>query len=89
MMETVMNILIDNKTLSHELRIPLTGILGMAELLIHEQGLSAEQKEEVALIIHSGTRLSSFIENILVEPAPGSRNLLWKKSKHLVKRIVF
>ncbi len=63
-----LNIGIDYNTLSHELRIPLTGILGMAEILSSEEGLSAEQKEQVAVIRQAGDRLLGFIEKILNSP---------------------
>lgn len=74
----------DYNTLSHELRIPLTGILGMAELLIDEEGLSEEQKTEINLIRQSGDRLHAFIELILA-PHDNARELLWQKCRGRVK----
>lgn len=79
------NVPIDYNTLSHELRIPLTGILGMTELLIQEDGLSATQKEEITLIRQSGDRLHTFIERIL-DCQSNVKTLLWKKCKARVKK---
>lgn len=76
---------IDYNTLSHELRIPLTGILGMTELLIQEEGLSAEQKEEIAVIRQSGDRLHTFIEEIL-NRKKDTKTLLWEKCKNRIKK---
>lgn len=42
--------------ISHELRIPLAGILGMLQFL-NETSLTSEQKEYVDLILRSATRL--------------------------------
>ncbi|CAN5219234.1 hypothetical protein BH10PSE19_BH10PSE19_02920 [soil metagenome] len=55
----------DYNTLSHELRIPLAGILGMSELLSKEEGLTVKQKEEVAIIHIAGIRLFKMIKKIL------------------------
>ena len=49
---------------SHEVRTPLNGILGMAELLTGTP-LDAEQKTYVAAIRSSGSALASLIEEIL------------------------
>lgn len=49
---------------SHELRIPLTGILGMAQLL-NEDKLLTEQQEHVTDIIKSGEYLLSVVTDIL------------------------
>ena len=51
-------------TVSHEMRTPLNGILGMAEL-IAQPGLSAEQKTYVEAISTSGKALASLIDEIL------------------------
>ena len=61
---TTLNVDVDYLTMSHELRIPLTEILGMAELLNAEK-LSATQIEEVAIIKQAGNRLLSMIDKIL------------------------
>lgn len=42
--------------ISHELRIPVTGIIGMAHLL-SETSLSAEQKEYIQHIVTAANRL--------------------------------
>lgn len=51
-------------TVSHEMRTPLNGILGMAEL-ISQPGLSAEQISYVEAIQTSGKSLASLIDEIL------------------------
>jgi len=49
---------------SHELRLPLTAILGMAQLLSGEN-LSSQYKEQIADIIKSGEHLHALINDIL------------------------
>lgn len=51
-------------TVSHEMRTPLNGILGMAELLA-QPNLSAEQQSYVKAIDTSGKALASLIDEIL------------------------
>jgi signal transduction histidine kinase/CheY-like chemotaxis protein len=51
-------------TVSHEVRTPLNGILGLAELLL-DSGLSAEQMSYVEAIRTSSTALASLIDEIL------------------------
>ena len=51
-------------TVSHEMRTPLNGILGMAELL-SQPDLSAEQKSYLDAISTSGKALASLIDEIL------------------------
>lgn len=55
---------IDEQTLSHELRIPLAGILGMADLLGLEN-LTSEQQQEVEVIKEAGQRLLAFVDELL------------------------
>ena len=52
---------IDIKTFQHELRIPLVGILGMAEIM-KEIPLTAEMLEYLSAITECGNRLLQFIE---------------------------
>src|SRR5205085_11723467 len=49
---------------SHEMRTPLNGILGMADLLLRTP-LTPEQENYVAAVKTSGATLLSLIENIL------------------------
>jgi signal transduction histidine kinase/DNA-binding response OmpR family regulator len=51
-------------TVSHEVRTPLNGILGLADLL-QDTGLNAEQSSYVEAIRTSGTALASLIAEIL------------------------
>jgi PAS domain S-box-containing protein len=50
--------------MSHEMRTPLTGILGMAEILSKSQ-LDNEQKDYLDTIIQSGENLREIINNVL------------------------
>lgn len=50
--------------MSHEIRNPLNGVIGMSELL-QETALSAEQREYVKIIAKSGMGLLTVIQNIL------------------------
>lgn len=51
-------------TMSHEIRSPMSGVLGMAELLL-ESKLSSEQRAYTKTIINSGESLLNIIEDIL------------------------
>jgi signal transduction histidine kinase/DNA-binding NarL/FixJ family response regulator len=50
---------------SHELRTPLNGILGYAQILKHEQSLTAKQYNEIDVIYRSGEHLLLLINDIL------------------------
>lgn len=52
---------------SHELRTPLMGILGLAEALLDDQGRELNQRaqRDLRMIVASGTRLSTLIDDIL------------------------
>ncbi|MDX2068674.1 MAG: ATP-binding protein [Haliscomenobacter sp.] len=49
---------------SHELRTPLQGIIGLSEALI-EQTDNTDHQENLAMIISSGRRLNSLVDDIL------------------------
>ena len=51
--------------MSHELRTPLNGILGYAQILGRERGLSRPQREGVDTIRRSGEHLLTLIDDIL------------------------
>jgi signal transduction histidine kinase len=51
-------------TISHELRTPMNGILGMADLLLYSN-LTSEQRESIATLQHSGENLIALIDKIL------------------------
>ncbi len=52
---------------SHELKTPLNGIIGIADSMLSGVAgeLSPEQKENSAMIVHSGRRLTNLINDIL------------------------
>jgi PAS domain S-box-containing protein len=52
-------------TMSHELRSPLNAILGFAQLLSVSPALSAEDRESIHLINHSGQHLLQLINDVL------------------------
>jgi PAS domain S-box-containing protein len=51
-------------TMSHEIRSPMSGVLGMAELLL-DTSLTVEQRDLTRTILNSGEILMSIIEDIL------------------------
>jgi len=51
--------------MSHELRTPLNGILGYAQILKRNKGLSTPQQEGLDIIYQSGEHLLTFINDIL------------------------
>jgi signal transduction histidine kinase len=61
---TTININLDFETLTHELRTPLAGILGMTEIM-EEENLPPYIKEQVALIHSAGKRLVFIVNQIL------------------------
>jgi signal transduction histidine kinase/CheY-like chemotaxis protein len=52
-------------SMSHELRTPLNGILGYAQILRRNQGLSTQQAEGLNIIQQSGEHLLTLINDIL------------------------
>jgi PAS domain S-box-containing protein len=51
--------------MSHELRTPLNAVLGFSELMTHDPTLTAEQRENLAIINRSGEHLLSLINDVL------------------------
>ncbi|MDH5764710.1 MAG: response regulator [Gammaproteobacteria bacterium] len=51
--------------MSHELRTPLNHIVGFAQLLEYDEGLSDQQKDSVGEIISSGRNLTEIIDKML------------------------
>jgi signal transduction histidine kinase/DNA-binding NarL/FixJ family response regulator len=51
--------------MSHELRSPLTGILGQAELLTVEGGLSARQMTRLARLTEAGTLMRDIVDRVI------------------------
>ncbi len=52
-------------SMSHELRTPLNAILGFAQLLEMEEGLTADQRENIDEILHAGRHLLELINEVL------------------------
>ncbi len=50
---------------AHELNNPLTGILGFAQLLIQEEGLTPQQREDMESIYKQSQRCRQIIQNLL------------------------
>jgi len=53
--------------LSHDLRAPFTSILGFSEILIHETGLSAAEKQEYLTYIHQSSQNQLQLINYLLD----------------------
>jgi signal transduction histidine kinase/CheY-like chemotaxis protein len=51
--------------MSHELRTPLNGILGFAQVLLRDPGLSAEQREQVNTLHEAGRHLLELVNSLL------------------------
>ncbi|MEW6646729.1 MAG: PAS domain S-box protein [Pseudomonadota bacterium] len=51
--------------MSHELRTPLNAILGFSQMLHHEPGLTASQRDNLEIINHSGEHLLKLINDVL------------------------
>ncbi len=52
-------------TTSHELRTPITSVVGYAELLAESAGLGASERKWVAVIERNAVRLSELVEDLL------------------------
>jgi two-component system sensor histidine kinase/response regulator len=52
-------------SMSHELRTPLNVVLGFSRLMKNDQGVSANQKENLNIIVRSGEHLLNLINNVL------------------------
>ncbi len=53
------------RVVSHELRNPLTAILGHADLLLESEGLSSSQRDHLAVIESASERMLTLIQGIL------------------------
>ena len=51
--------------MSHELRTPMNSIIGFSELLLREEKLSSDGKENLAIIARSGEHLLNLINDVL------------------------
>jgi signal transduction histidine kinase len=55
------------RKLSHDVRSPLTSILGLAELTLEDETLSADSRENVAMIVADAERLTTLTVESLDE----------------------
>jgi signal transduction histidine kinase len=53
------------RTVSHELRSPLNGIIGYAQLLLRDETLNVRQKSGITAILESGDRLLALINDLV------------------------
>ena len=65
-------------TMSHEMRTPLNGVLGMASLLAHCP-LDAQQKKMLAVIAESGEHMLELVEDMLDIVAIDARSIQLRK----------
>lgn len=52
-------------SMSHELRTPMNAILGFGQLLEYDEGLNAEQHDNIKEILHAGEHLLQLINEVL------------------------
>ncbi|MBC2650886.1 tetratricopeptide repeat protein [Novosphingobium flavum] len=52
-------------TTSHEIRTPLNGILGMTQVLLHDQSLAGVIRERIKTVHDAGTTMKSLVDDIL------------------------
>ena len=52
-------------SMSHELRTPMNSILGLTELMLEEPNLIGKNRERIEVVLRSGKRLMSLINDIL------------------------
>lgn len=74
-------------TVSHEVRTPLTGVLGMLELLLETQ-LDEDQRDMVKIAHHSALRLLSIINDILDFSRIESSNMLLEASPVEIRSLI-
>jgi PAS domain S-box-containing protein len=51
--------------MSHELRTPMNAVLGFSELMVNDPNLTADQRENLDIIRHSGEHLLALINDVL------------------------
>ncbi|PKI90859.1 hypothetical protein CW368_09355 [Actinomycetales bacterium SN12] len=56
------------RSIAHELRNPLTAILGHADLLLERDGLDESTRRQLAVIDHAGSRMQQLIDQALSVP---------------------
>lgn len=56
------------RTISHELRNPLTAILGHVDLLLERDDLASAARDQLTVVERAGERMQSLIDQVLVAP---------------------
>ncbi|MGO2932649.1 sensor histidine kinase [Microbacterium sp.] len=56
------------RTISHELRNPLTAILGHIDLLLERKDLDGAVREQLDVVEHAGSRMQQLIDQALMSP---------------------
>jgi signal transduction histidine kinase/CheY-like chemotaxis protein/HPt (histidine-containing phosphotransfer) domain-containing protein len=76
-------------TLSHELRTPLHGVLGYADQLSHEGGLSTEQSRQLDEIVHASKHMRDVVNVVLdyarIEALGPALHMKHVEVRHLVE----
>ena len=76
---------------SHELKSPLTSILGFAQMLDEEEGLSPEKRKAyIGYILQDATRMMAVIENILLlqkDAPPQTDDLVEMDLRHTAEEV--
>jgi signal transduction histidine kinase len=52
-------------TTSHEIRTPLNGILGMTQVMLHDQKLDAATRDRIGIVHGAGVTMRSLVDDIL------------------------
>lgn len=73
---------------SHELRSPLSAVLGLAAVLEASSGLTEVQREHLRTIISSGESLLSLINNILDHSRLESNSVTLERIKFSLREVV-
>lgn len=78
------------KSISHDLRTPLTGIVGASQLIMEQSDLSVEDKTALAKDIHDQANwLTQIIENILNMSKIDSGSLYIEKNLEVIDDLIY
>ena len=65
MMETNQKFEDTVREMSHQLRTPLTSVMGFSELLLEDESITGQQREYLQMISEESRRLSSMLNHYL------------------------